>query len=563
MISTRKFLMAAAALVLLSLLISTGYSSVRSPQPTGDDKELYKKLEQLYNVIQANYHEDVEVKDLFSGALNGMLHQLDPHSTFIDVTDYGLMEEQYRGNYQGIGVSFIMIDDKITIMDVVEGGPSERAGLKMGDRIVEIEGESAVGITSNEVQEKLRGPGGSKVNVGIERAGHKDLISVSITRGYIPIRSVENAFMLDDNTGYVRVTRFARPTSSELEQALLQLDSSGMKQLVLDLRGNGGGLLPTAIQLVDKFLSGRRMVVFTGGQTEGSFQQFYTSERGRDWELPLVILIDHFSASASEIVSGSLQDWDRALVIGDTSFGKGVIQSGFILTDNSRLLLTTSQYFTPTGRLIQRPYKGIDLETYQMQGLDDVDPNYLDEEKEVDTDKPTYLTPSGRTVYGGGGITPDIKIDAELMFDPFVYSLSRQFITYFWGREEYWRNPDLDLSFDEYRESFEITDAMMADLLEKARERDFSYYPREGGQFSDAEIAAKFEEVKDDIKLLMKAELAQFHYGREMGYVIRRLARDQVLKEALGHFDLAREIAKNHQDIDPNHFAATVKYEEE
>jgi len=558
MLSTRTYILTAAALILMGIAIATGYSQAKAPAPTDEDQELFKRMDQLYSVVQENYYDEVDLKDMFSGAMNGMLHKMDPHSLFVDVVDYGQMEEQYRGNYQGIGVSFIIIDDKITVMDVVDGGPSATAGLKMGDRIVEVEGESVVGITSDEVQEKLRGQGGTKVTVSLERPFHDELIKTTITRGYIPISSVDNPIMLDEKTGYVRVIRFARPTSGELEQALETLQEQGMERLVLDLRNNGGGLLPTAISLVDKFLSDERMVVFTAGRGEEDIEKYYTDGRGKDWTLPVVILINNFSASASEIVAGSLQDWDRAVVVGDTSFGKGIVQSGYVLSDRSRLLLTTSRYYTPTGRLIQRPYEGIDLEAYQMQLFEDSSSSTIDLNDNINADKPSYKTPSGRIVYGGGGITPDVVIEEDLMFDRFVYALNNQFITYFYARDYYWKHQDMDMTFAEYRANFEVTDEMLQELLTKARERDFEYYDREDGKLSDEQIAGKFAALSDDSKLFLKAELAQFYFGREKGYTIRRLNRDMIIEEAMKHFDMAKTLADNYDKIDPNHFAATI-----
>lgn len=285
-------------------------------------------------------------------------------------------------------------------------------------------------------------------------------------------------------------------------------------------------------------------------------KEFYSKSSGENWELPLVILIDHSSASASEIVSGALQDWDRALIVGETSFGKGLVQSGFILTDNSRLLLTTSHYFTPTGRLIQRPYKGLELETYMMQGLDDIDPNNSDDNSDQTTDKPVYLTPSGRKVYGGGGITPDVQIKAERMFDPFVVSLSNQLVSFMYGRIYYWQHHDENKHFGEYQQNFEVTDQMLNDFLKVIKEREFEYYPRRGEKFSDEQIKEKFWECKDQVKLLLKAELAQFYFGKSKGYAIRRLEKDIVLKNIDKLFQKADELAENHQSINPNHFAS-------
>ena len=554
--TSRKFLLGSLALLALTTTLSVVYSQVVSPNPVEEDVVLYDRLNKLYEAIEDNYYTEVSLKDAFSESIRGLLAELDPHSTFIDAVDYPEIEEQYRGNYQGIGVSFVNLDEKITVVDVSEDGPSDKAGLEMGDRIVEINGKSAVGITNDEIMERLRGPDGTSVDVGVERPGHSKLFRTTITRGQIPIRSVENAMMLDNKTGYVRVKKFTRPTAFELQHALMNMEKMGMKRLVLDLRGNGGGLLSTAISMTDLFLTGKRMIVYTDGQTLNSEQQFYSRNEGENWELPLVILIDHSSASASEIVSGALQDWDRALIVGETSFGKGLVQSGYILTDNSRLLLTTSHYYTPTGRLIQRPYKGLELETYMMEGLDDIDPNSSSESNDGLEDKPVYLTPSGRKVFGGGGITPDVEIKADRMFDPLVISLSNQLVSFMYGREYYWQHHDEHKDFTEYQANFQVTDEMLADFLKVIKQRDFEFYPRRGEKYSEAQLEAEFWKLKDQVKLLLKAELAQFYFGRSKGYAIRRLEKDTVLKSIDKLFLQADKLAENHQNINPDHFAS-------
>lgn len=553
--TTRAFVFGSILLIVLAVVLALSYSQEMSVVVTKEDTQLFNRLENLYNTIDQNYYDNVELKTLFSGSLNGMLHELDPHSTFIDVSDYALLEEQYRGNYQGIGVSFVMLDDKITVMEVFANGPSDRAGLKMGDQIVEIDGENAVGIDSDEVQRRLRGRGGTKVTVKIERPQHAEKIETTITRGQVPIKSVENEMMLDDKTGYVRVVRFAGPTGNELEGALLRLQAKGMKQLILDLRGNGGGLLPTANNLVDKFLTHKRLIVYTDGQNPSARRAYYSSENGHNWEQPLVILIDHFSASASEIVAGALQDWDRAVIVGDTSFGKGLVQSRFILSDQSSLLLTTSHYYTPTGRLIQRPYKGLDLETYQLQGLDDFDPNSVSGSREINEKKPAYLTASGRSVYGGGGITPDVTVKSEYLFDLFVYALNNQFISFLYGREYYWKHPDIGMDFETYRKEFQVTDEMLSEMLALAKKRNFSYYPRGGKRMDEKAMEAKYWELSDQLKLFLKAELAQFYYGRSYGFTIRRLARDKQLATAMKQFGHAAELADLQKKIPPGYFA--------
>ena len=554
MTGTQRFLLGSVAVVLISAFIALTYAQDAGTTATPEDTKEFERLTELYSIIEQNYFGEFDVKNAFTGALNGMLNQLDPHSTFIDISDYALMEERYRGDYQGIGVSFIMLDDKITIMDVMAGGPSDRIGIHMGDQIVEIEGEDAIGLDSDEVQNRLRGPDGTKVFVKIQRPHNEELVPFTITRGQIPIASVENSFMLDRKTGYIRVTRFARKTSRELEAELESLSKQGMRRLVLDLRGNTGGYLETSIQLVDKFIPGRRLIVYTDGQAKGSRERFYSYDGNKYWDLPLVVLVDHVSASASEIVAGALQDWDRAVIAGQTSFGKGLVQTGFRLGDGSRLLLTTSRYYTPSGRLIQRDYKGVDLETYQVQGYFDYDSGDFNV-TEVEGERPVYLTANGRTVYGGGGITPDEVIDGELMFDPLIYSLNNNLMTFLYGRDYFWRHSGEWTDLGRFMQEFEVNGAMLSDLLQLAKERNYVFYPRRGAALSDTEMEKQFWELEEQLKVFIKAEIAQFYFDRNAGFAIRRLARDRQLSSVVDLFKAAEALADGQSEISPEIFA--------
>lgn len=557
MTASRIYAIGSLALIIATTTLAVTYSQELSPAAQDEDVALFNKLNSLFETINENHYAKPDIKSLFSGAMNGMLHKLDPHSAFIDVSDVRRLEEQYRGNYAGIGVTFVSMDGKITVVDVAKGGPSDKAGLRMGDQIVEIDGEPALELESTEVQNKLRGTSGTKVEVGLERPYHDELVRTVITRGNIPIYSVQNEMLLDDVTGYVQVTGFARPTGAQLEKALLDLKKQGMKQLVLDLRGNPGGLLGTSIQLTDMFLNGKRLIVYTDGQTSNSRQSYYSSENGDSWDIPLVVLVNSGSASASEIVSGAFQDWDRAIIVGETSFGKGLVQRQFMLKDHSWLNLTTSHYYTPTGRLIQKPYKGLDVDTYQFLGYDLDGTEDLAKSPEFKEEKPVYFTPSGRTVHGGGGITPDVEVKGELLFDRFVLVMGNQLVPFMYAREYIWRERPNEMDFQAYFDEFQVTDEMLSELLEKARERKFVYYPRSGEKFSDKQLEEKFWELKEQLRLYLKAEIAQFYYGRPKGYTIRTLTndRDKVLAKARDLFGLARQLVEHHKDIDPDFFA--------
>lgn len=570
-----RLILASAVTVSVSALIAFVFSQEQSPWAVYDDQENFEKLAKFYEVLESNYFEDIEENRLFSSMVNGMLNRLDPHSVFIDYADYARREEQYRGNYYGIGVSFVMLDDKITVVEVFAGGPSDRAGLKMGDMIVEIEGDRAIGIENTEVQRLLRGPEGSQVSVKIERPHHEELIPVTITRGEIKIASVENVLMLDSETGYIRISRFAVPTSLELEQAMVELERRGMKQMVLDLRSNTGGLLEPAIRISDKFLPGRRLVVYTDGRQLHSKYPFYSMSDNRYWDLPLVVLIDHSSASASEIVAGALQDWDRAVIVGETSFGKGLVQTNYILEDRSRLMLTTARYYTPSGRLIQRNYQGVDIDTYQLEGLFDNDQGNGSPDDDI-SDRPQFLTAAGRPVYGGGGITPDEIVSGEAIFDRMVYSFNYRLNVFLFARDYYWSKPQLAEQYEEFRIShdnydmqlrkrlldqfnadFEVTDDMLAELFKYVKGREFVYYSTRGEQFTDEELEKQYWELADQFRLYLKSEIAQFSFGRSAAYHLRRAVsnRDKQINTARRLFDKAAELAENQTNIEPDVFA--------
>jgi carboxyl-terminal processing protease len=285
------------------------------------------------------------------------MDNLDPHSLYISAKDFSSVEESFRGDFEGIGIEFQIVNDTLTVVSPITGGPSELLGILPGDRIVKINDENCVGITNEQVRDKLRGKAGSKVKISISRIGVKDLIDYEITRDKIPLYSVDVHLLLKDSIGYVSVSRFSETTYDELTEALKDLKRKGMKELMLDLRGNPGGYLSQAVDMADLFIDDEKKIVYTKGRREDTNKEYFASKPSAYEKIPLIVLINHGSASASEIVSGAIQDWDRGLIIGETSFGKGLVQQQFTLPDNSAIRLTTSKYFTPSGRLIQRDYK--------------------------------------------------------------------------------------------------------------------------------------------------------------------------------------------------------------
>lgn len=374
------------------------------------------KINNLLDYIEMQYVDTVNREQLENKTIMGMLKSLDPHSDFIPASDFIAVNEPLEGNFDGIGIEFNIINDTIRVITPIIGGPSEKLGIKAGDRIVKVNGRSIAGIkvTNKQVFEKLRGKSGSTVTVSILRGNIKKPLDFEITRGKIPIYSIDVSYMLTPGIGFIKVSRFAGTTYDEYLKAFNDLSRQGMKKLVLDLRGNGGGFLKTAVELADEFLMDGLQIVYTEGKAHP--KKVYTASSKGGFETnDLVVLIDEGSASASEIVAGALQDNDRATIIGRRSFGKGLVQDQIDLPDGSAVRLTIARYYTPTGRCIQKPYdKSLDAyfneeyERYENGELYNADSIKVDKTK-------VFHTPGGKTVYGGGGIVPDIFVSLDTM----------------------------------------------------------------------------------------------------------------------------------------------------
>lgn len=382
------------------------------------------KLARTFGLIEAFYVDTVNMDMLTEKAIVEVLRNLDPHSTYISAKDVKEMNEPLTGNFEGIGVQFNLLRDTIIIVEPISGGPSEKVGIKAGDRILTINSEKVAGIkmSTTGVRNRLMGAKGTKVNITVNRRGIKEPLDFTIVRDKIPIYSLDAAYMLDDQTGYIKLNKFAATTEKEFLQAVDSLKKKNMQNVVLDLRGNGGGYMLAATAIAEKFFADQKLLVFLKGR-KAPRQDYKSSGAGSLANARLVVLTDEGSASASEILAGAIQDWDRGLVVGRRTFGKGLVQNGFYLTDGSMIRLTIARYYTPTGRSIQRPYKeGYDkyMENF-MKRFSDGELMTADSIHFPDSLKYTTLV-TKRTVYGGGGIMPDVFVAADTSYSSQYFS---------------------------------------------------------------------------------------------------------------------------------------------
>jgi carboxyl-terminal processing protease len=509
-------------ILLYSVLVIIGLSVGILIQPLISGDNLYeqiRKYQEVINNAMKNYVDPVDTHKLTEAAIKGMLNELDPHSVYITAEEMEEVNEDFQGSFDGIGVQFDVIEDTIVVISPISDGPSEKVGIVSGDKIVKIDGEDAVGLSRDLVPKKLRGPKGTKVVLDIKRSGEKELLTFNIIRDIIPLYTIDGSFLLEGtDIGIISVNRFAATTHEELTEAIKNLKTKGMKKLILDLRGNPGGFLNQAFMMADEFLSGADTIVYTKGRRPEFDEVYMSSNGGLSEDIPLVVLINDGSASASEIVSGAIQDLDRGLIVGETSFGKGLVQRQYPLSDGSAYRLTIARYYTPSGRSIQRPYK--DKQDYRNlvgrielkegsnieYALDMVKKEIQAEnEKKIKENKkkdvinldsiPIYYTRNGRTVLGGGGIIPDytVKQDTITRFSVLL-RMNRVFYEYI---DRYLDNgkkipekykKDISLFIKEWQ----ITDAMMADFRKLAESKEIKW---------DVEAYKKDEEfIKTEIK---------------------------------------------------------------
>lgn len=371
-----------------------------------------RKLNTILNLVADDYVDTVKINDLVEQAVPGLLESLDPHTVYIPAKDLTAVNDELEGSFSGIGISLTVFDDTATVLQVIPGGPSEKAGLRIGDRIVTINDSTFVSpkLDLEEVVRNLKGPKGSVVKLGIKRSDKLELQPYEVVRGDIPVKSVDAAYMADKVTGYVKVNKFGRTTYDEFFNALVKLKDEGAKRYIVDLRGNAGGYMEMAILMANEFLPENQLIVFTKGREKRNDMQVWSDGTGSFQDSELIVLMDEFSASASEIFAGAIQDNDRGLIVGRRSFGKGLVQQQFTLPDSSAIRMTIARYYTPTGRCIQKDYKKGDgdynLEVFARYSHGEI---YSQDSIRIDSTQ-IFVTTHGRKVYGGGGIIPDIFV---------------------------------------------------------------------------------------------------------------------------------------------------------
>lgn len=370
------------------------------------------KLGNLLEAIQNNYVDKVSMDSVIEESIPLILKELDPHSSYISASDAESANQDLKGSFSGIGVVFTVLQDTVRVMQVVKGGPSEKTGLLPGDRIISADDKSLIGKKDTDIMKELKGPKGSKVKLGIIRRKVKNPMNFTVTRGDIPVHSINAVHMLNEKTGYIQVESFGEQTYNEFQVALAELRMEGMKSLVLDLRGNRGGYMHIAVQMVNEFLTKNRLIVYTEG-SHSPREDYYSNGQGVFQQLPLVVLVDDGSASASEIFAGAMQDNDRAVIIGRRTFGKGLVQQPMEFKDGSSIRLTIARYYTPSGRCIQKPYTPGHDEEYELELIQRYERGEYFSSDSIKQEGEEYHTTLGRAVYGGGGITPDIFIPED------------------------------------------------------------------------------------------------------------------------------------------------------
>jgi carboxyl-terminal processing protease len=510
----------------------------------GSIAKSYTKYKEVLSLIENSYVDSVDTDSLVDYSITKMLEKLDPHTYYFNASEAALARSPLEGGFDGIGVEFNIYQDTVVVVTPLSGGPSEAAGIQSGDKIIKADSTNLTGpkLNSQLIFKALRGDQGSVVNLKIKRNNQKNLLTFKIKRDRIPSFSVSAGYMMDAKTGLIKVDRFSETTFTEFKTTLKTLKKQGLKQLIIDLRGNPGGYMDRATDMVDELIGGKKLIVYTDGKGTQYDKKTFSGNDGIFEQGAVIVLVDEGSASASEIVAGSLQDNDRALIIGRRSFGKGLVQMPVTLSDGSEIRLTISRYLIPSGRCVQKPYVMGHEEDYEKDYENRVKSGEFFSEDSIKNNKKTiFKTASGRIVYGGGGVTPDIFVPRDTSYyTPMLYEI--------WGRStirtyamEYIKNNKDQLAsytFNNYLNTFLVTPKMYSDLLNLAKKDGIKITEKE------SKISQNY------IELQVKAYIARYHFqkksqenGLNNEYFQIMSSNDEVLRKAIGQFGKASLLA--------------------
>ncbi|TXC77043.1 S41 family peptidase [Luteibaculum oceani] len=500
---------------LLSVIVISTLSALSVFAQTNADLEMqFKKFNTLLYQLDRNYVDTVNLEKVVEKSIREMLQELDPHSVYIPEKELKKMNEPLEGNFEGIGIQFNILKDTITVVSPIPGGPSEKLGIRASDKIIKIEDEvvAGIGVTNSMVIERLRGKKGTIVNVSIKRRGENELLDYAIERDKIPIFSVDASYMGDDETGYIKINRFAAQTADEFREAVTKLKAQGMKNLILDLQGNGGGYLRAAVDIADELIDGNKLLVYTQGRTQPK-QDLLAGQPGLFETGKLVVLVDEGSASASEIVSGAVQDWDRGLIVGRRTFGKGLVQKPFMLPDGSAVRMTVSRYYTPSGRCIQKPYKD-GIEQYYRERFERYTSGEMFSLDSIELpDSLKFQTANNRTVYGGGGILPDVFVPFDTSESSSYFSamvrkgiINDYALEYSDGNRRKLKKQFPDMVA--FKAGFNVNEEMMNEMIKQAEKAKIEF------------VETDFIKSKNIIETRFKALLARSLYESEAFYYI-------------------------------------------
>ncbi len=518
----KKVLVGFSILLAIALVLPVSFSTAQ------EDVQMNQlKFGRLLRLVEGYYVDSADVNKLTEDAIINLLSELDPHSTYISKEEVERMNEPLKGNFEGVGITFNIYKDTLLVTTTIPGGPSEKVGLRAGDRIMEVDGKNiaGIGLKNSDVFDMLRGDKGTEVNLKVLRKTEPGLLAFSIIRDKIPIYSLDASYMMNKNTGYIKLNRFSATSNEEFETAMKELQQEGIKNLVLDLRGNGGGYLKSAIEIADQFLENRKLIVYTDGRNDPK-REYEAGESGMFEKGKLVVLVDEGSASASEIVSGAIQDWDRGLIVGRRSFGKGLVQKPFFLTDGSMVQLTTAHYYTPSGRCIQKSYdEGLteyrrDYANRMSNGeMFSADSIRFDEELKHKT------LVNGRNVYGGGGVMPDIFVPLDTSHHySYLNQLRAKNITYNYVLDFVDENRDRLTSdfpsFESFYKNFSISDETIEEIAVRGE--------KEGIERNDESLAFAKSRLQEELKALIARDV----FSRNDMYKILN-ADDEVILKAL------------------------------